>query len=361
MVRVGEGRGATLSVAVDVKPAGPGSTGVGRVIEGVVGGLNRIDCGDLDLQLLRPRTGARTLPWVQLGLPRRARGADVLYCPFYYSPIWSPCPVVVAIFDVLALTHPKWFPARGRHPFAELLLWSARHAAAVVTASEAVLGEIESVAGPLTGRGVVVPLGVDGERFHPRTGEETAAVLERLGVGGPYLLATGSLHPRRGVDTALGAFEELLQRWPELRLVLVGKQEQRWGEVPGRLAGRVVLTGYLPEEDLPPLMSGAATVLSLSRGEGFDLPLLEGLACGAPAVASDIAVHREHFTSWARLVPVGDAAAVAAAVEGLLQRPPSAEEREAQAREVRSRFRWEDSARAHLEAWRRAAGGEESR
>lgn len=323
------------------------------MIKGVLSGLDQIDCGDLDIRLLIPRARTRTLPWVHLGVPRRARGADVLYCPFYYRPVWSPCPVVVAIFDVLVLTHPEWFPARGRHPFAELLLWSARHAAAVVTASHAVLAELEAAAGPLGDRVVVVPLGVDGEHFRPHTADETEAVLKRVGVEAPYVLATGSLHPRRGVDVTLAAFETLLEGWPELRLVLVGKQEQRWGRVPERLGERVVLTGYLPEQDLPPLMSGAAAVLSLSRGEGFDLPLLEGLACGAPAVASDIAVHREHFAEWARLVPVGDAPAVASAVDGLLRLPPSAAEREEQALAVRSRFRWEDSARAHLEVWRR--------
>jgi glycosyltransferase involved in cell wall biosynthesis len=338
-----------------MKPAGPGLTGVGRVVEGVLTGLDGIDHADLELRLLSPQPGARTMPWVQLSLPWRARGADVLYCPFYYRPLISACPVVVAIFDVLVLTHPEWFPVRGRHPFSELLLWSARRGAAVVTASQAVLAEIESMAGPLEERGTVVPLGVDGEHFRPRTSEETAAVLQRLGVAGPYLLATGSLHPRRGVDVALAALQELLPRWPDLRLVLVGRPEQRWGQVPDRLSGQVVLTGYIPDEDLPPLMSGAAAILSLSRGEGFDLPLLEGLACGAPVVASDIAVHREHFEQWARFVPVGDAEAVASAAEDLLRHSPSAEDRGDQAFEVRSCFRWEDSARAHLEVWRRAA------
>lgn len=347
----------TIEIAIDAKQMTGRRTGVGRVVEGVLGGLDRLETPLVRTRLLNSRTGARTLPWVQLTLPRRARGADVLYCPFYYRPVWSPCPVVVAIFDVLVLTHPEWFPAGGRHPFSELLLWSARHAAAVVTGSEAVLEELETVAGPLAERGVVVPLGVDGEHFRPRTREETEAVLNGLGVAAPYLLATGSLHPRRGVDTALAAFEELLRGWPELRLVLVGKQEQRWGQVANRLAGRVVLTGYLPDGQLPPLMSGALAVLSLSRGEGFDLPLLEGLACGAPVVASDIAVHREHFAPWARFVPVDDAPAVAGAVEALLREPPSPAEREEQALAVRSRFRWEDSARAHLDVWRRAAEG----
>ncbi len=344
-----------LRVAIDAKPMMGRPTGVGRVVRGVLEGLERLAMVDIEPRLLRPGRGWRTLPWVELGLPRLARGADVLYCPFYYRPVWSPCPVVVAIFDVLVVTHPEWFPPHGRHPFRELLLWSAKHAAAVVTGSEHVLAELESLVGTVAGRGVVVPLGVSSRRFFVREPEASAKVCGRLGIHGPYLLALGSLHPRRGLDTALAALGLLLDRYPELTLVIVGKEEQRWGQVPAQLAEHVKVTGYLPEADLPRLMSGASAMLSLSRGEGFDLPLLEALACGTPVVASDIEVHREHFARWARFVPVGDAAAVASAVEEVLLRPPGPHEREEQAAAVHRHFRWEDSARAHVEVWRQAA------
>jgi Glycosyltransferase len=281
----------------------------------------------------------------------------VLHCPFYYRPLVAPCPSVVVIHDLLPVTHPEWFPRRGRHPFAELMLWSARYAAAVITPSRAVLEELEAVAGPLGGRGRAIPHGVDGARFRPRSGEELAALQERLGVRPPYLVMLGSLQPRRGIETALGALAILLERRPELRLVIAGKSEHPWGAVPARLAHRVVLTGYLADADLPPLLAGAAAALALSRGEGFDLPLLEALACGTPVVASDIAVHREHFAAWARLVPAGDAEAVASAVEAVLESPPSAGERDRQAAAVRGRFRWRAAARAYVAVWREAAGG----
>ena len=344
-----------LEIAIDAKQMTGRPTGVGRVLEGVLEGLGRLEDPGVKVRSLGLGRGGGTLSWVQLALPRHARGADVLHCPFYYRPIWSPCPVVVAIFDVLVVTHPEWFPPRGRHPFRELLLWSAKHAAGVVTGSEHVLAELESLVGPLEERGFVVPLGVSSRRFFVRKPEASAKVCGRLGFRGPYLLSLGSLHPRRGLATALEALALLLDRRPELKLVIAGKEEHRWGRIPAALAEHVVVTGYLPEEDLPPLMSGASAMLSLSRGEGFDLPLLEALACGTPVVASDIDVHREHFAEWARMVPVGDAEAVASAVESILRDPPALEAREGQAAAVHARFRWQDSARAHVEVWRRVA------
>jgi len=346
-----------IEVAVDTRPMMGAPTGVGRVLEGLLQGLEENGAPGVRLRLLRPRRPGRMLPWVQLGLPAGARGADVLHCPFYYRPLVAPCPSVVVIHDLLPVTHPEWFPRRGRHPFAELMLWSARYAAAVITPSRAVLEELEAVAGPLGGRGRAIPHGVDGARFRPRSGEELAALQERLGVRPPYLVMLGSLQPRRGIETALGALAILLERRPELRLVIAGKSEHPWGAVPARLAHRVVLTGYLADADLPPLLAGAAAALALSRGEGFDLPLLEALACGTPVVASDIAVHREHFAAWARLVPAGDAEAVASAVEAVLESPPSAGERDRQAAAVRGGFRWRAAARAYVAVWREAAGG----
>jgi len=165
----------------------------------------------------------------------------------------------------------------------------------------------------------------------------------------------GSLQPRRGLDTALEALAALRQDRPELDLVVVGKTEHAWSGVPEELRDGVRLLGYVDEGDLAPLMSAAACVLALSRGEGFDLPLLEALACGAPVVASDIPPHREHFSRWAELVPVGDAAAVAARVAEVLDGPPARERGVERAREVHTSFRWEDAARARLEVWRRVA------
>jgi len=345
-------------VALDAKPAMGARTGVGRVVEGLLHGLESVEHADLRLRLLAPSRPIPTLPWVQAALPFLARGADVLHCPFYYRPWLSPCPTVVSVFDVLVLTHPEWFPPRGRRPFGDLVRWSLRSSAAVVTASESVLAELEELAGPLDGRGVAIPLGVDPGRFRPIAEGETEKVRRAHGLRQPYLLHVGSLHPRRGLETALAALELLTPGRPDLELVVVGKREYHTPTPGPELAPRVRFLGYVPEDELPALMASSSAHLSLSHGEGFDLPLLEALACGAPAVVSDIPVHKEHFADWARMVPTGDAEAVAAAVESVLARPPDEAARALQARQAAARFSWQEAAGVHLDVWRAVASGE---
>jgi len=345
-----------ILVAVDAKPLVGKPTGVGRVLSGVLGALEDMVDPGVRLELLSPKAGARTLPWVMGGLPWRARRAEVMHCPFYYRPIVAPCPTVVVVHDLLVLTRPEWFPRSGRSRLGRLIRWSIRHAAGVVAPSRCVLDEIETAFGPLGDRGAAIPHGVDPEQFRPMPGGAPGEVCARHGLGAGFLLHVGSLQPRRGLDTAIEALHLLRRQRPDLELVLVGKTEHVWSGVPEELRDGVRLLGYVDEGDLAPLMSGAACVLALSRGEGFDLPLLEALACGAPVVASDIPPHLEHFSRWAEMVPVGEAAAVAARVAEVLDGGAARERAAEQVGEVHAAFRWEDAARARVEVWRRVAG-----
>jgi glycosyltransferase involved in cell wall biosynthesis len=215
-----------------------------------------------------------------------------------------------------------------------------------------VLDEIEERFGSLGGRGEAIPHGVDRARFYPREATTVRSVLDRWQLEKPFLLHVGSLTPRRGLDTALAALA-LVDR--DVELVIVGKTEHCWGDVPAALEPRVRRLGYVPDAELPVLMSAASTVLALSRGEGFDLPLLEALACGAPVVASDIPPHREHFAGLVDLVPVDDPDAVAVAV-GRCRELGSPGERRARSTAVHRRFQWREAAAKHLEVWRQVGG-----
>jgi glycosyltransferase involved in cell wall biosynthesis len=344
----------TITVAVDAKSLSGQPTGVGRVLGGVLDAVETGADRTVQIRRLEPAEGARTLPWIMVGLPLGARGADVLHCPFYYRPLVAPCPTVIVVHDLLALTRPEWFPRRGRWRLGRLIRWSIRRAAAVITPSRCVLHEIEGAFGPLAGLGVAIPHGVDPDLFRPASPGLRDEVCARHRLGGRYLLHVGSLQARRGLDTAIEALHRLRSRHPGLELVLVGKTEHGWrAGLPDPSGVRQL--GYVGEGDLAPLMSAAACVLALSRGEGFDLPLLEALACGAPVVASDIPPHREHFERWAELIPAGDGAAVAAVVDDLLAGRVAPRDGAEQAGEVHRAFRWRDAAAARIEVWRTVA------
>jgi glycosyltransferase involved in cell wall biosynthesis len=158
------------------------------------------------------------------------------------------------------------------------------------------------------------------------------------------------------VDLAVTATRALRHRYPDLEVVLVGEAR---ADVPAlREAPEWVRRpGWVADADLPALYAGAAAVLAPSRGEGFDLPLLEALASGAAAVASDIPVHREHFAPAVELFPTGSAEALAEAIAAVL----GDSERSASLRMAGPRlavgFNWVEVARRHIDLWREVGKG----
>ncbi len=345
-----------MKIAIDGKVLlGPGG-GVARYVEGLLEGIESLGRDDLSLELVRPRRSGSTLAWTLWNLQRASgRGIDLLHCPFYYTPLAPRCPVTVAIHDVLPVSHPEWFTGSWHSPIRWLMPRSARRAAGIVTFAESTAEVIREVFGVPNGRIRVIPHGVGHDRFRPPTIEAMATARERRTGERPYLLQVGALEPRRGVDLALRAMEALRLRWPDLVLLLVGGGRAPVPELE-KPPPWVIRPGFVPDEELPALYAGAEAVLSPSRGEGFDLPLLEALACGAAVVASDIPVHVEHFAPAVELFPSGDAEELASAIERVLDDPQRARElRDAGLRLARE-FTWERSAAAHVALWREICG-----
>lgn len=340
-----------MEVAIDTKVLANPHHGVSRYVTGLTGGLDRVGAQDLHLEKLSPRGRTSTLVWTLWDLQRAsARGFDVLHCPFYYAPLAPRCPVTVAIHDVLVLEHPEWFPRPWMSPIRRLMPVAARRAAAVITDAEAVAERIEALCGVDRECIRVIPHAVDHGLFRQPEPDATQKARERRTAGRPYLLLVGALEPRRGVDLAVRAVEALRSRRPDLVLLLVGGDRVPVPELD--IAREWVLrTGWVGDEELPALYAGAEAVLSPSLGEGFDLPLLEALACGAAVVASDIPVHVEHFAAAARLFRSGDWEALAEGVEEILEDRAVARRLRERAVQHAAGFTWERAARRHLELW----------
>lgn len=341
-----------MRVGVDGKPLLPPRGGVARYLEGLLAGCAAVPHTDLELEVVTPAGPRRTMPWVLWNLQRAtASNRAVFHFPFYYPPLAPRCPVTVAIHDVLVLEHPEWFPRPFLNPLRHLVPRGARVAAAVVTGSRCVADAIAERCRIPRDRIHLTGYGVDRARFAPPTSERLAEVRLRLALSRPYLLQLGALEPRRGLDLSLAAVASLRKRDPDLELVLVGtprapvpalEQPPPWVRIPG----------WVDDADLPALYAGAAAVLAPSRGEGFDLPLLEALACGAAAVASDIEVHREHFACAVELFASGDAEALAQATNTVLADSGRAAALRAAGPTLAAGFDWIEVARRHLELWR---------
>lgn len=259
------------------------------------------------------------------GAARRDR-AEVFLSPYYKMPLACPCPAVITIHDLLFLEFP---PAR-RHaaPFYRLLFrvaagLTARRAAAVLTDSEWSRRDLTRRLRLPADRVVPIPLGVS-PRFRPVPPDRVRPVAARYGLDGEYLLYVGNFRPHKNVGALLTAYAALpasLRR--RVPLALAGDPATGAGPLQAAAASRgltdaVRFLGAIPDADLPALYAGATLFCFPSLAEGFGLPPLEAMACGAPVLCSDAAALPEVVGAAARLVDARRPEALAAALEGLL-------------------------------------------
>jgi glycosyltransferase involved in cell wall biosynthesis len=309
------------------------ASGVARYVRGLRSGLRAR--ADLEVHELEQPPGrlrgrlarglTRELLWFPVGLARRARaaGADIVHCPGQGGPPRDPgLPLVVTIFDVMALEHSEWFTrANAAHA---RLVWPRilRHADTVIAAARFTRERLLDHFDWLDGEQVcVVPCGVDA-RFSPGPGAER----ER-----PYVLTVGQLQPRKNLQAAVAAFELVAGSHPEHELVVVGARGWRDDALLAHVrtspvADRIVIAGRVTDKELVALYRGADCFLFPSRYEGFGFPPLEAMACATPVVCSNAASLPEVVGDAGLLVDPRNSEAAAAALDSVLGDRDRAEE-----------------------------------
>ena len=360
-----------LSVGINASPLAAPRTGVGRYITGLLGALERNPDPEVRCRALfapgaaiRSPTGiaARAFAAVRAAAKRlpaayaladaaraavlvseQRRGLTLYHETNHAAPPFSG-PVVLTVHDLSTLIVPETEePARVRH-FAPALRMHTRRAARVITPTDAIATQVIERLGVARDRIRVIPYGVS-ERFGPDG--PTASP-----VPGRYVLYVGAIGPRKGVDTLLQAWRALAQ--PLRRdhaLVLVGPLQRL---DPAALDDAVLL-GYVRDDELPPLFRGAAAFCYPSRYEGFGLPLVEALACGAVTVASDDPALVEVAGGCALHFERGNSEALAAALTRALQDEELRRELTRKGPLRAAQFTWDRMAAAHLATYREAA------
>jgi glycosyltransferase involved in cell wall biosynthesis len=158
-------------------------------------------------------------------------------------------------------------------------------------------------------------------------GPERRAVLNRYGIVPPYLLYVGNVTPRKNIARLFESFAAVHARHPAVSLVIGGKRRWNNAEIDAAferldLGSSVRFTGYMDDADLPAVYSAAEVFVFPSRYEGFGLPLLEAMACGAPVVTSTASSLPEVAGDAALLVDPDDTNGLAEAIERLLTDEP---------------------------------------
>jgi glycosyltransferase involved in cell wall biosynthesis len=324
------------------------------------------------VRALAPSARPVRLVWEQLRLPGLLSRAqvEVHHGPHYTMPELARLPRVVTIHDLTFLDHPEWHERAKVPVFRRAIRVAARRATALLCDSERTAARLQELCHP-EARVFVVPLGVDSERFRPVSpefadaatssdvGKGDSELLAQLGVRQPYILFLGTLEPRKAVPELVAAFDSIAGRNRELSLVLAGARGWGADDVDRQVASarhgdRVMLAGYVPDEAVPALLRSAAAVAYPAKEEGFGLPALEALACGAPLVTTSGTVMAELAGEAALTVTPGSVGDLAAALETALSGDGAAERRSL-GLEVASRCSWDASAQAHVLAYRWAA------
>ncbi|MEC3982586.1 glycosyltransferase family 4 protein [Amycolatopsis sp. H20-H5] len=355
--------------------------GVGRYVDSLVAALDAdgakltVVCQPRDIPLYdrlarssrivpaSPSTSTRTarLTWEQATLPRLARrlAADVVHSPHYTMPLASSAASVVTLHDATFFTDAVLHSSVKARFFRAWTSTALRRASLCVVPSVATAQELAKVAPGRAAEVEIIHHGVDSERFHPPSPDEIAAARAAVGLGStPYVAFLGALEPRKNVPALIRGFARAVANRPNPpALVLAGQPgwdsqvERALDAVPHRL--RVIRAGYLPFGTLAGFLGGSELVAYPSLGEGFGLPVLEAMACGACVVTTRRLSLPEVGGDAVAYCGVG-AGDVAAAISELLDDPSRRAVLAAAAQRRAKEFSWATTAERHREAYGKA-------
>lgn len=258
--------------------------------------------------------------WTQLGLALETwrSPVDVLFVPAHTLPILKNYRVksVVTMHDLGVEYLPNYhkFPQRYYLDFASR--YAASHASHLIAVSGATRQDLVSRYGVNKERISVVYEGVDTSFFRPQPEVKVRSVKSKYKIPGKYFLYVGTVQPRKNLVFLIDTFCTFVKNYSvksniskdikqqpglkDIMLVIAGKPGWNYQEILERpkqlgIENRVRFLGFVPNQDLPGLYTGAEAFLFPSLFEGFGLPILEAFCCSCPVIASDIPAHREVF------------------------------------------------------------------
>ncbi len=359
----------TMRVGINAAVISGRLTGVGYYTLSLVQALARVG-GDIEWVLIGADPSVKSIPrgeniqiagargahsgmhraaWQQFVLPRLAAraGVEVLHCPDYSRPAFSPSPLVNTIHDLsFYASSPAFLPLSSRvwkRAWARLAI---ERSARLIVDSHFIRDEILQRFRIDPHRISVIHLAAEDLPDEPREQVE------------PYLLFVGTLEIRKNVTTLIRAFTALRARGCiEHRLVLVGQSGWGWQAIQDSIAASpfrndIEVRGYTSRREVLRLYRQADLFVFPSLYEGFGLPILEAMACGTPVVCSRGASMPEVAGDAAEFFDPWKADELANAMQRVLQSSERREELRRKGRERVKQFSWDECARRHCQVFR---------
>lgn len=324
-------------------------------------GQNGVAAHHQNLSVIPVTVGLLSQHWFSIGLPRyiSRSGMAIFHGTNYDIPLWGRCPTVQSIHDMSLFLHPETHEVRRVRRARRLMALMARTATLIITGTEAVRREICANLKLSADKIFTIP---DAPRacFQPVPAAETEPVRRRLGLEGDFLLTVATLEPRKNLVTLTRAFAAVLKESPQpLKLAIVGKKgwlsDTLFAEIDKTPAKeRIVVTGYLSDQELTALYSSCSLFVYPSIYEGFGLPPLEAMACGAPVIASSIPSLMETVGGAALLFDPASQEDLSRLILGLLDNLDARKKLSAEGLQTAARFSWSRTAEMTLTVYEEA-------
>jgi glycosyltransferase involved in cell wall biosynthesis len=304
--------------------------------------------------------------WEQVGLMQAARKerVDLLHCPYFAAPLLQRHPTVVTIHDVIPLVLPEYRWREASRLYTGLASFTSKRANAIIAVSDCSRRDIVRTLGIPAEK-----ISVIGNAVHPgyypiKDSWLLAAVRERYNIDRKYILYFGGFDLRKNVQRIIRAYVALppsLQA--EYQLVIAGRLHLL-GQHPLYpdprplvreldLGDRIIFTGQIREQDKAPLYSGATVFTFPSLYEGFGMPVLEAMACGAPVITSGLSALPEVVGDAGVLIDPYSETAITEAMGTLLTDPKQRAELGALARARSRNFSWRQVAEQTVQVYER--------
>ena len=353
-----------MRIGLDVGKALDSRDGIGRYCRELLAALVAVAPGeelvlfglpaDRPAEELRRRLGDLP-PSCRVAADGHGDPLDVFHATSWSMPPGFSGPVVFTCHDLTFLTHPASHTLSNKIHCLTGVLQAHLAAADFIAVSRATADELQRHFGTATDRVHVVHSAASSD-FQPVAAAQARRHLQdRFGVDGEPVLALGTLEPRKNLerllDAYLGLSDDLRQAHP---LVIAGGGGWKNAALLARCRahGGVHLLGPVGDDDLAPLYSAAAVFAYPSLAEGFGLPVVEAMACGAPVLTSDRSALPEVAGEAARLVDPYDAASIRQALDELLRDPRERRRRSRLGLARAAEFSWHRTARQSLDLYR---------
>jgi glycosyltransferase involved in cell wall biosynthesis len=295
--------------------------------------------------------------WEQACLPASV-GSSLLWSPNNTGPVFVRRQVCT-IHDIIPIDRPEWFSRSFVSWYKWLLPALAKSSQHLIAISEFTRSRIIDAFGVAPEKVSVVLNGI-GPEFTPRPASEVERVRRTLSISpAPYLLYVGSVEPRKNLVRLLEAWERINESCPDTQLLITGlstRGSRVFSDVNiTKVPARVNFTGYVSDEDLPALYSGAVAFVYPSLYEGFGLPPAEAMACGTPVITSNGTSLPEVVGDAAVLVDPEDVHSIADAILQVVGDDSLRAEMSRRGIERAKRFTWDNAAQQTWEILSREA------